>query len=258
MALPRRPSIPLPNMQHYSHDDSFEREPLEPSSRAHYESPRRSARGGSYREDYYSPGSSGAYNDVSPRPPVQTSYRRSRDQGHEQARSGPYGAYQHEGPPAPPRHGDNSWARSQSDESMGYAQQRQHQHRLSQPRVTPGADNFSDTAAGGMAGIAYGVAERNARESGLDAVHGSGQVPPPPSRTARAANSPYGLNPYDDPYGKLRLHLFHHKSHRLIVVLQLLAHIPTLVCVIRIVTSTAMIRIRAIRVQFAPAEMASV
>ncbi|KAI9897424.1 hypothetical protein N3K66_007280 [Trichothecium roseum] len=163
-------------MQHYSHDDSFEREPLEPSSRVHYESPRRSARGGSYREDYYSPGSSGAYNDVSPHPPIQTSYRRSRDQGHEQARSGPYGAYQHEGAPAPPRHGDNSWARSQSDESMG------------------------DTAAGGMAGIAYGVAERNARESGLDAVHGSGQVPPPPSRTARAANSPYGLNPYDDPY----------------------------------------------------------
>jgi exo-beta-1,3-glucanase (GH17 family) len=41
-----------------------------------------------------------------------------------------------------------------------------------QNNITPGADNFGDAAAGGMAGIAYTVAERNARESGVDALRG--------------------------------------------------------------------------------------
>ncbi|KAI0105356.1 glycoside hydrolase family 17 protein [Hypoxylon sp. NC0597] len=36
--------------------------------------------------------------------------------------------------------------------------------------VTPGADNFSEVAAGGMSGLAMSVAERNARESGLEAM----------------------------------------------------------------------------------------
>lgn len=40
-----------------------------------------------------------------------------------------------------------------------------------QPNVTPGADNFGHEASGGMAGIAYDVAERNARDSGLDAMN---------------------------------------------------------------------------------------
>ncbi|KAI1765661.1 glycoside hydrolase family 17 protein [Hypoxylon sp. FL1150] len=40
----------------------------------------------------------------------------------------------------------------------------------SQPNVTPGADNFSEAAAGGMSGLAMSVAERNARESGLEAI----------------------------------------------------------------------------------------
>ncbi|KAK4149553.1 glycoside hydrolase [Chaetomidium leptoderma] len=40
-----------------------------------------------------------------------------------------------------------------------------------QSTITPGADNFSDVAAGGMAGIALTVAEQNARESGLNAIH---------------------------------------------------------------------------------------
>lgn len=41
-----------------------------------------------------------------------------------------------------------------------------------QANVTPGADNYSQAASGGVAGIAYGVAERNARDSGLDAMAG--------------------------------------------------------------------------------------
>ncbi|KAK3336327.1 glycoside hydrolase family 17 protein [Cercophora scortea] len=36
--------------------------------------------------------------------------------------------------------------------------------------TTPGADNFSEAAVGGMAGIAMTVAEQNARDSGLEAV----------------------------------------------------------------------------------------
>ncbi|KAK4231008.1 family 17 putative glycoside hydrolase [Podospora fimiseda] len=37
--------------------------------------------------------------------------------------------------------------------------------------ITPGADNFGNAAAGGMAGIALSVADQNARESGMNAVH---------------------------------------------------------------------------------------
>ncbi|KAK4117102.1 glycoside hydrolase family 17 protein [Canariomyces notabilis] len=40
-----------------------------------------------------------------------------------------------------------------------------------QSTVTPGADNFGNTASGGMAGIALNVAEQRARESGLNAIH---------------------------------------------------------------------------------------
>lgn len=40
-----------------------------------------------------------------------------------------------------------------------------------QTNITPGADNFSQAASGGVAGIAYEVAERNARDSGLAAMN---------------------------------------------------------------------------------------
>lgn len=62
--------------------------------------------------------------------------------------------------------------------------------------VTPGADNFSDRAAGGMAGIAFSIADQNARQSGLNAMtpadpnypqHDAGPVPfkqPQPPRHA--------------------------------------------------------------------------
>lgn len=39
--------------------------------------------------------------------------------------------------------------------------------------ITPGADNFGAGAAGGLAGIATTVADRNARESGLNAMRGT-------------------------------------------------------------------------------------
>ncbi|KAK4125359.1 glycoside hydrolase family 17 protein [Parathielavia appendiculata] len=47
----------------------------------------------------------------------------------------------------------------------------QSQRPSPQSTVTPGADNFSNAAAGGMAGIALTIAEQNARESGLNAIH---------------------------------------------------------------------------------------
>ncbi|KAK7434214.1 hypothetical protein CaCOL14_012987 [Colletotrichum acutatum] len=64
------------------------------------------------------------------------------------------------------------------------------------PNITPGADNFSDTASGGMAGIAYTVAERNARESGAGAMRSAGQIPrgqsQQPSAPPQAYSQPGG------------------------------------------------------------------
>lgn len=65
-----------------------------------------------------------------------------------------------------------------------------------QSNVTPGADNFSEAAAGGMAGIAYTVAEQNARESGMEAAQG-------PSHPEQAYHQHGQSQPdyRDDPYG---------------------------------------------------------
>jgi hypothetical protein len=97
--------------------------------------------------------------------------------------------------PLPPQHhqGDAGYfARGDNGHNDGYAQQTRRNSNsrgYSQNNVTPGSDNFSDMAAGGMAGIAYGVAERNARESGMQAIHGG--LPPPPSH-ARYPDGGYG------------------------------------------------------------------
>lgn len=56
-----------------------------------------------------------------------------------------------------------------------------------------------------MAGIAYNVADRNPRNSGMEALHSAGQVPPPPSRShmPQHAYSPQssGGYGYDSSYG---------------------------------------------------------
>ncbi|KAI0542800.1 glycoside hydrolase superfamily [Xylaria digitata] len=80
----------------------------------------------------------------------------------------------------------------------------------SQPNsITPGADNFSEAAAGGIPGLAMSVAERHARESGLEAMRATQQYqqqPPypqtyqraqPPQSTPYAEAQPYG---YDQGY----------------------------------------------------------
>ncbi|CAI4214209.1 unnamed protein product [Parascedosporium putredinis] len=51
----------------------------------------------------------------------------------------------------------------------------QNPHAVS--NITPGADNFSNEAAGGVAGIAYSVADSHARESGVEAMRGHQQQP---------------------------------------------------------------------------------
>ena len=49
---------------------------------------------------------------------------------------------------------------------LGYAERDSNPYEI----VTPGADNFSEQASGGLAGIARGVADAHARESGLEAM----------------------------------------------------------------------------------------
>ncbi|KAI1091417.1 glycoside hydrolase family 17 protein [Rostrohypoxylon terebratum] len=94
--------------------------------------------------------------------------------------------------PIPPPHRGNSvsiWGR-----------------QIPQANVTPGADNFSDAAVGGMSGLAMSVAERNARESGLEAMR---QPPQYQQSQYRQSNYPPGTyqdvpsqpHLYDDPRG---------------------------------------------------------
>ena len=94
--------------------------------------------------------------------------------------------------------------------------------------ITPGADNMGEAAGGGIAGIAYGVASTNERESGMEALRsleGNSQagrglpperdfdtlgtstpyVPAPPSNRGSYARDPFSSpapsrrsNPFDD------------------------------------------------------------
>lgn len=72
---------------------------------------------------------------------------------------------------------------------MGYA-------NPSAQGITLGADDFGRSASGGMTGIAYNVADRNPRNSGMDAMHGS-SLPPPPSH----AQYPQSHQPHQQPHG---------------------------------------------------------
>jgi hypothetical protein len=146
-------------MSYHPNGDPYEREPLD-AHRNHYDStPPRHPDGTGY--EYSQPASPTPYHDNN--------------------------SWQHQNAPPPPRHGDNSYSRGghyQHADDSGYDQ--------NQPlsTTTPGADNFSESAAGGMAGIAYSVADRNARNSGIRAMRSTSQVPPPPSRTQHG-NTPY-------------------------------------------------------------------
>ncbi|KAI1419757.1 glycoside hydrolase superfamily [Xylaria sp. FL1777] len=75
----------------------------------------------------------------------------------------------------------------------------------SQPNsITPGADNFSEAAAGGIPGLAMSVAERHARESGLEAMRAAQQYQQqqeqqsPPYPQVYQRTQPQNL-PYTEP-----------------------------------------------------------
>ncbi|PTB70220.1 glycoside hydrolase family 17 protein [Trichoderma citrinoviride] len=170
-------------MQRYGdHGDSTEREPLDGYGT-------QSHRAASPDSHAYSPQE---YHDQHQPPPVPQHQSQIHDynQGYDHD-------YRDDAPP-PPQH-QQGGNRMQSDSGYfagggarndGYAQpNRTNSRRYSQNNVTPGADNFSDMASGGMAGIAYGVAERNARESGMQAAHGG--LPPPPSHARYAEANGY-------------------------------------------------------------------
>jgi exo-beta-1,3-glucanase (GH17 family) len=73
--------------------------------------------------------------------------------GHQQLGTGP-GIH----PPAPPPH--------RGQESRPWGQDSGYDN----DPISPGADNFSEHASGGMVGLARGVADANARESGIEAM----------------------------------------------------------------------------------------
>ncbi|KAK2592443.1 hypothetical protein QQS21_009859 [Conoideocrella luteorostrata] len=177
-------------MQRYPRGDPHEREPLDAS----YDYENQPRRGPAHDYDYNHSGADSPYYDQT----SSHSYAPSRMQ-QQQPYLGyqPYvehdgfasdtRSYEHEAAPPPPRHNDfSAYSRSPPHNTPS---QPSAQH-AAQSNITPGADNFSEQASGGMAGIAYTVADHNARESGMTGMRaGSGQLPPPPSR-AQYSSSP--------------------------------------------------------------------
>lgn len=197
-------------MQNYSPDDPYEREPLDSRAAAYHQTPsRRPMPANNYSQP------SSPYHDSSPRLPAHyqepSPYGRHHNNNIHDRDESPYASY---GPndyaertPEPPRHGDNSYhARGPAGAAAAMGSESGYAHHGPHSNITPGADNFSESASGGMSGVAYNVADRNPRESGMEAMRGmggSGQLPPPPSRThygqspySPAAQAGYGYDPY--------------------------------------------------------------
>lgn len=199
-------------MQRHPRGDPYEREPLDGSHNG-YETPphHQVSRGHDYG---YAPPSSPYHDETSPErapqdsygsqrmPPQQQAYNAyaahvERDDGSSGSRSHRSERANQEAAPPPPRHADfTSYSNSDSQPNRAPAEAHYDQsyaHHAAQSNITPGMDNFSHAAAGGMAGIAYNVADQNARESGVQAMRGGGQqLPPPPSRSQYPNASNYG------------------------------------------------------------------
>ena len=167
-------------MAHYPPDDRHEREPLDPSYDSPYDTP---SRHDVYQHSAYP--QSLPYHDESP----------SRRRGHSPSSSHHQGIgydgptlQDNNQPPPPPRHGDYTYY---SHDRSPPPQADTAYHGYSGPsNITPGADNFSDAASGGMSGIAHSVADRNARASGLEPYRSAGQLPPPPSQVSQHPSNP--------------------------------------------------------------------
>lgn len=203
-------------MSHY-HNDPYEREPLD-SAHTRYDSPPAYP---SNPPQSYSPSQTPYYDEPPTAPPQRShhpsshpdsAWNRMHGQGQDNSShrtSTHSGSTGHEdstrrAPSSPPRGDeyDNQSGRGGGGGGayLGYTP-------LPPNAITPGIDNFSESASGGMAGIAYGVADRNPRNSGMDAIHSTGQVPPPPSRSQPPPQSTNAYSPqssgygYDEPYG---------------------------------------------------------
>ena len=190
-------------MQHYSRDDPYEREPLDSNRDYDNSTPPRPPPHG------YSP-PTGEYYDPAPtrahHPAAHPDSSFNRMQAHDNYivsdrsyNSGGSGGYEQSRQNVPTSQGyDNGYRGGRSSGDYGYA-------RPPQPSaITVDADNFGESASGGMAGIAYHVADRNPRNSGVEGFHSAGQVPPPPSRTQmpqQAYTPPTGGYAYDSGYG---------------------------------------------------------
>lgn len=99
--------------------------------------------------------------------------------------------------PAPPPHRDvegRLWG-----QELGY-------NPSQQSNITPGADNFGEQASGGIAGIAMGVADHNARESGLEAMRNTpGYDPRMDMRSGQShdgRDESYEDSPYNRPFAR--------------------------------------------------------
>ncbi|PNY23391.1 glucan endo-1,3-beta-glucosidase btgC [Tolypocladium capitatum] len=188
--------------QYYSHNEPYVREPLG-SSHVQYDAPSRRPVAQNPAYDYNQPAP--PYYDDAPARLHQADSPSSsgRSQGHHnyphpyapnEAAPGSRGMQEIAEPPPPPRHADYSYY-NRGGSSRG-ADNAAYGPYPGPSNITPGADNFSASASGGMAGIAYNVADRNARESGLEAMRATSQIPPPPSRAQypNASRQPYPMN----------------------------------------------------------------
>lgn len=181
----------LSTMQHYSEDQHYEREPLDPAYDNRYDTPPRRATGaGRANHDQYADQEAASpYYDDSP-------HRRAEPYTphFEQSRYDNLPAVQ-DAPPPPPPHGDIG-LHSHADSNSPSPYRSDDAYRSPAPNTTPGADNSSPVAAGGMAGVAHNVADGSPREGGYDGrLRSTGQVLPPPShgrypRASRSNNSP--------------------------------------------------------------------
>lgn len=92
-------------------------------------------------------------------------------------------------PPQPPPHRDADgryWG-----QELGYG-------TGPQSNITPGADNFGEAAAGGLSGVAYSVADRHPRESGVEAMSGPNY---PQQAYQSQQQQQYGRGAGNGPYG---------------------------------------------------------
>lgn len=172
-------------MTHYSNQDQYEREPLDPAYNARYDTPSRQP---AHHTDEYSQAPSPYYdNSPSARPePYTPHFEQSRYDNMPQAQ---------DGPPPPPPHGALHPNTHSNPSASASAHQHSQEAYRGGPSSLPGPDHLGPAAAaaaaaaGGRAGMPHNAATDH------DSFPTTGQVLPPPSRaqypnSARSVPSP--------------------------------------------------------------------